>query len=92
MQISNYCVTTNGRREKFLIVSIRQGTKEVKRVLDMNGNFRGDRQVKLRWDRECCTTMAIIPIEKACVAGLAVVLYDLAWSESHGFCEDPEDE
>jgi len=92
MQVSNYSETTNGRREKFLIVSVRQGTKEVRRVLDMNGNFRGDKQVKLRWDKECCTTMAIIPINKASVAGLAVVLYDLSWSESHGFCGDPAED
>jgi hypothetical protein len=92
MQVSNYSESVNGHREKFLIVSVRQGQREVRRVLDMNQMFRNNPKIRIRWDRECCTTMVIVPIGEASYAGLAVVLYDLAWSESHGYCGDPEDE
>jgi hypothetical protein len=92
MQISHYEHGPADHREKFLIIRINQGIEEIKRIFRSQSGtiYTGLRDIGF-WPDMDGITRIIIPLDRAeSTSQTGQLLYDLAYSESHGRIADPE--
>lgn len=87
MYLTYYEETVKGKREKYLVLTLYQGMKEVKRLLSNEPVF-ANRNLKIQFDANIKHTQVMFPLDLANASEFATVLYNLLKSDAGGFRAD----
>jgi hypothetical protein len=83
-----YYIEGGEDRDEYLIVSVRQGANEVRRILGKDVFLSNRRDIKVNPDVGAHATKVVIPMWMTRNTAFSESIFNLAYSEGHGFVAD----